>query len=147
MINTITTETDNYWIEGLEISTPSLSEITFTEGKFYMEYGVYNYDTDKMEKHIETDEYPAFSFDIVPDPDFDVIYDVYLLDLPSDSGQAVHVDRTEVGSEVVACYEGVDKLKYMLASILIPKGSNSLEQAEIKVYRVVKKGAENTSQQ
>lgn len=146
MITEIVTKTDNYWIEGLGVSNPSPMTIEVAGGKFYTEYQEYNSETKKAEVLTVVDEYPAFSFDVVSDPEVDVIYDVYLLDLPSSSGNAVHVDRTELGAEELAFYQGEDVLRFTLASFLVPANTTSLENVEIRVNRVVKNDDENTGE-
>ncbi|MDQ0976606.1 hypothetical protein QFZ31_006658 [Neobacillus niacini] len=130
--------TDNYWIEGLVCSNPSPMELAFTEGTFHIEHGVYDEATDQNVMQVETDTYTNFNFDVVSDTEFDVIYDVYLLDLPSISGQAVHVDRTEIGGDQFAFYTGEDKLRFLLVSFLVPANTTDLANVEIKVNRVVK---------
>lgn len=95
-----------------------------------------------IKERTETDNYPAFSFEIEPDPVFEVIYDVYILGLPSVSGDIIHLDRTVISEEFpVAHYTGEDTIKLCLISMIVPPNCASLNDADIRVSKVVREDA------
>lgn len=82
-------------------------------------------------------EFPEFNFDIVPDADLDVIYDVYLLETTTET--PIHIDRTEMMDFLSPSYEEETPLLHTLFSIRIPAGITSLDNMELVVNTVVKK--------
>jgi len=111
-------ETDNYWLEGFEPSINGL-EIQIESGKFIEQVLVRDLESEELVIGYSVMEYPSFSFDVEADSDFDVVYDVYLLELPSLSGAQVNVDRTILGYDQIAVYEGEDTLKFTLMSFTV----------------------------
>jgi hypothetical protein len=100
-----------------------------------------------MVEDVETDEYPSFTFEVVPDNLVPVIYDVYLLDLPSKSGNIIHIDRTEIGEDDMAFYEGEDDLRFLLMSFSVPPNATDLDNVSINVKSVVRNDASNNTEQ
>lgn len=146
MINEVVTKGDNYWLEGFEVSTPQPLTIEVLSGKFNIIHEELS-DNDEEIEILETDEYPSFTFNVVSDNLVDVVYDVYLIDIPSDSGNAIHVDRTEMGEGSMAFYTGADKLRFMLMTFSLKPNATSLEDVEIKVNRVVRNNDTNNTEQ
>ncbi|MFE4029136.1 hypothetical protein ACFX4N_23565 [Priestia sp. YIM B13551] len=153
MINTEIINADNYYIEGFVVSTPQPLTIEVSLGKFFTIHNVEKQETTIKEledgttkeveqliqvEEMETDEYSAFTFDIESDNLVNVIYDVYLLDLPSTSGYEVHIDRTEMDGNNVPFYEGEDTIKFLLMSFMVPPNTNTLDDVQINIKEVVR---------
>jgi hypothetical protein len=120
--------TDNYYTEGFEFSIPSPLVIQCTDGTF-------NALGD------EPIHYEGFELDIEADVDFEVVYDFYLV-----SDGSIHVDRTVIGADSIAMYEGDEVLKMTLSSIQIPANTADLTTIDIYV-RGAKLDEEITSEQ
>lgn len=127
MITVIETETDNQETTGFEVTTPSPLTIVVSEGSY------------KGTGELET--YSAFTFDVEPDPDFPISYDIYLLE----SGM-VSIDRTVLLDGVVPNYGGEGILIHTLTSFIVPAGTEDLSEINIKVRKVVATHAENTGE-
>jgi hypothetical protein len=130
MIKNITNEVENSWTVGLDISNPTPMNISVSSGSLNIE---------RLDGELKTLSYPQFSFEVESDNDLDVVYDIYLLDQPSNSGNLIHIDRTEMGIDAIPTYEGEDTLAFTLATFLVPKGTVDLLNIEILSYKLVKK--------
>lgn len=137
--------TDDWWTEGFETTANGL-EIQVTAGRIVMEMSVRDPETGEYSDAHDITNYPDFSFDIEPDSEFSVIYDAYLLELPSLSGEEVVIDRTVMTHGAEAYYEGTDRLKFTLMSFAVQPNSVDLENTNIVIKKVVKRNEENTSQ-
>lgn len=125
MIKENITEGENHYMAGMEVVAENAMEVLVTEGTYHRFTG-------EEEKVFEV---PAFSFDILPDSELSVVYDVYLVD---DDVQIVRVERTEITPETIPFYDGEKPLLHTLLSMSVPPGSSSLEDVIIQVNRVVK---------
>lgn len=80
--------------------------------------------------------FPEFAFDVVADSEFQVVYDVYLLAEENVDGSTIHIDRTELGGNAIAFYEGEAKLLHCLTSFIVPPNATDLNGLDIKVRTV-----------
>lgn len=119
MIKLNETKGENYWTEGFETTNPSPMSLEIQEGSITIENSI--------------TEYEAFSFEVFADLEFMSIYDVYLV-----NDGTVHVDRTVMGADTIAHYEGDAKLLFMLMSFVVPANTTDLNVVEINVKNVVK---------
>lgn len=115
-------KTYNYSTEGFQVTTEGM-EIRVGQGLFHSEDG--------------SMEYPDFSFDVISDADVAVQYDVYLLKEENESGFPVQVDRTEMGQQRLAFYEGETAIQFTLMTINAPAGAATLGDCDITVNRAV----------
>lgn len=126
MINYANIEMGNVFTEGFEASVSSGMTLTIGEGVFS------KYDVEFPEVRI----FPGFEFDLEADDELDVIYDVYLLRDNNENGVAIHVDRTEIGFETMAIYQGTAPLLHCLASIVVPPNTTSLQDVPITIRNI-----------
>lgn len=161
MINTQSISADNYYTEGFVVTTPQPLTIEVSSGKFVTIHKVEKVVTSVrefedgttrevpriiQEENLEVDEYSAFTFDIESDTLVNVVYDVYLLDLPSTSGYQVHIDRTEMDGGNVPFYEGQDTIRFLLMSFMVPPNTNTLDDVQINVKEVVRNNDSNSAE-
>lgn len=147
------TQAENYYTEGFEVSIPQPLTIEFSSGKYnflrgkIVDYVVSEPSEDgtigqrlskKRIEELETTEYPSFTFDVVADDTVECFYNVYLLELPSKSGNPIHVDRIELSDDVIPFYEGNEVIKFTLCRFTVPPNCQSLNDIHIEVNRVVK---------
>jgi hypothetical protein len=116
-------ETTGFEVVGFEVSTPTPFEVVVGDGQL----NLLEKDGSKISHTFE-----AFAFDVEPDPDFPVVYDVHLVD----GEENIQVDRTVFTEGNVAFYEGEEPLLHTLTSFIVPVGANSLEDVNIEVRRV-----------
>lgn len=128
MINHADINITNIFTEGFETSTPSGMLLSIGEGTFV------KFDVESPIVRL----FPAFEFDLEADDELDVVYDVYLLDGNNEQGVPVHVDRTEMGFESMAIYEGATPLLHCLMSIVVPPNTTNLADVAITVRNIVK---------
>lgn len=132
------TKVDNYGMDGFDFSNPSGFKLSVSAGSLYIQ---------KVDGEEDRYDYPAFNFEIEPDDDLDVAYDIYLLEQPSNSGELVHVDRTELGSDRFPRYEGDDELLFNLSSFIVGKGLIDITDLKVRVNKVVKKIGDTSEQE
>jgi hypothetical protein len=120
MITETITKSDSMYTEGFVVETPSPLEVVVYDGElhFTMNEG-------------SVVSYEAFAFDVEADPDFPVVYDIYLLE-----GGEVEVKRTVFVGTNVPYYDGELTLLYTLTSFQLPAGTMSLDDIEINVRKV-----------
>jgi hypothetical protein len=125
---------------GFEVTTSGLT-VQVSEGSFvfYRRDEKENPEDEQTYTEEKTD-FPAFSFDVVPDDAadgalIDVIYDVYLVK-DKDGNPSIHIDRTEYAEENIAFYDGEDELLHTLMSIRVPPLAESLDNANIVVNKI-----------
>lgn len=127
--------------EGFGVSTPAPLTLHIEQGFFnsYLDTGIEGEHGYQERKKIKRrDYYPAVEFDVEPDPDFPVIYDVFLLEQPNEDLQTVHIERTILGmGSEEASYSGKIPLIHSLITFTIPPGVNNLEEVDIYVNNVV----------
>lgn len=140
MINYANINISNVFTEGFEASVPSDMTLRIGEGTFV------KFDVESPIVRL----FPAFEFELEADNELDVLYDIYLLNGNNESGVPVHVDRTELGFESLAIYEGTTPLLHCLASILVPPNTTNLNDISITMRNIFKpEGAvpnENTTE-
>lgn len=90
-------------------------------------------DPDKIEEYT----FPAFTFDVVPDSELDVTYDIYLC-----SDNTVAVERIELLDGVIPCYSGEKELLHCLSSFTIAPNIASLDSTLIEIT-TLQKGDDN----
>lgn len=129
MINVKTAHSDNYWTEGFEVSTPDPDSVHVAAGKFL---------SDKGDKFIEV-SCEEFAFDVVGDPDFQVVYDAFLL-----SDGTPYVQRTEWAGDNIPAYTGEVPITYTILTLIMPPGAADLSDVTITAFQAVKQDEENT---
>lgn len=141
MLNVVTNKVENVAMEGFEVSTSGLS-LMCTAGNMTIfrsnskvvkavdENGDPITYVDETEVE-EFNEYPAFTFDAEPDDDFPVIYDVYLLE-HEDGSDSIEVERTELGDDQIAHYDGARNIHTLITFMLPPK-CQSLDLVSVSV--------------
>jgi hypothetical protein len=87
---------------------------------------------------LERYSFPSFTFDVVPDDEFDVIYDVYLC-----SDNTVEVQRTELVGDTIPYYIGEKELLHLLCTFVVPPNTTSLDSVNIKVRLLDRKDEEH----
>lgn len=112
-------QTASCYTSGFSVSLPSPMEIEFSEGVYSDGYDSYSYE--------------PFSFDVEADPEFPVVYDVYL------TTDGVTVSRTVFAGGNVPCYEGEPTLLHTLCTFLLPENTENLEDVDILVRKVSKR--------
>ncbi|PFK99783.1 hypothetical protein COJ01_17070 [Priestia megaterium] len=162
MINTQITYGENYFMEGFEVSIPQDLLIEVSSGKFFtiqkttkeqtvekeLEDGSITQVTEMIEvEEISSDEYSPFSFKIESDDFFNVTYDVYLLELPTNNEYQIHIDRTEMDGDTVPFYSGKETIRFLLMSFIVPPNTQSLDDVQINVKRVVRNGDYDPAEQ
>lgn len=128
MITETITKSNAFYTEGFLVETPSPLEVVVYDGElhFTMNGGSFV-------------GYEAFAFDVEADPDFPVVYDIYLLE-----GGEVEVKRTVFVGSNVPSYDGEIPLLYTLTSFQVPAGATSLDFVEINVRKVDYYGGEES---
>lgn len=117
----------NYYTEGFITSEPAPMVLMVESGKFIIKLS---------EENIKINEYPSFKFEIEPDEEFSVAYDVYLLQEENENGTNIHVDRTEIGAETICVYTGKTPMVHCLISFVVPPSATSLEDVSIEVKKI-----------
>lgn len=130
MITTKEIKTDNYWTDGLNISLSDPMTLDVTGGSFHHR---------NRQEEIVT-EFEPFSFDIDSDPEFEVVYDVYLLQ----NGEP-YVLRSVWAGDVIPAYTGEVPLVFTLATFVLPPATTSLDNINIQMNKAVKEDEEVTS--
>lgn len=125
----------NVFTEGFQASTPSAMSLAVTAGSFTKFDSSAEANSDEM--RINTRNFPAFEFDLAADEELDVVYDVYLLQVEGDV-VPIHIDRTVIGYETMAIYEGDNTPLHCLLSITLPPKTTSLQNVEVTVKNIVK---------
>jgi hypothetical protein len=139
----------NCHTEGFGVSTPAPLTISVGNGTYVHEIESirqekkYNNKGELIgyepirEKVKVRDFYTAFEFDVESDPDFPVIYDVYLVRQPSKSGELIHVSRTVMGGNEMAYYTGEDDLIHCLMTFMVTPNTTSLDDVEIRFNNIL----------
>lgn len=120
-------EVDNVFTEGFELSLPSATSIAITAGMF----------SHAKTQGIEVVTFPSIEFDVEGDAELSVQYDVYLLSKAGSDGFNVEVNRTELGMNTLALYEGDGELQHVLLSFTLPPNTNDLNGIELNVRNIV----------
>lgn len=108
-----------------------------------VEAGTYNL---VQKGEVAVTDFPAFAFDVEADTDLRVVYDIYLLAEANADGSTIHIDRTELGGNAVAFYEGEAKLLHCLTSFIVPPNTTDLNGLDIKVRTVQLSGEGEVSE-
>lgn len=109
------------YTEGFGVSFPEPFSIKMDIGKFC----IFNSDGEKFT------HYPEIEFDVVADDEFDVLYDVYLL-----VDGNIQVDRSELGSDMIAGYSGEVPLRHTILTFILPANTTSLDDVQIRFNNV-----------
>lgn len=119
-------EVDNLNTEGFEVTLPDKLSIKFAEGTFtrFTSSG----------KVVKT--FPEIEFDVEPDDELLVIYDVYLLDVPDSEEDCMYVERTELGLLAIPIYSGEAPLLHCLMSIQVPPNTKKLSDLSLTVRTI-----------
>lgn len=145
MIKYTTAKAQNFYTEGFTVSEPAPMVLMVEPGKFHfvdvkkelvpkpiLEEGM----EWKEIKEYTTNNYDSFKFEIQPDDEFEVIYDVYLLDKGNQDGLNIHVDRTEIGANTICAYTGETPMIHCLMSFVVPPNATSLEGIDIEIRKI-----------
>lgn len=126
---------DDIFTEGFEASFPSAMSFAVTAGTF----------NKVSESGIATRNFPAFEFDLEADPELTVVYDVYLLRVEGEAFP-VHVDRTVLGYDTLAIYDGTEEVLHCLSSIVLPPNTTSLQGVDISIRNLVQQEEASTDE-
>jgi hypothetical protein len=145
MIETNVSKNDEIYTSGFGVSSPAplLFEVEYGEfSRIVKDVGETEHrnedgDLERIEhynnRYRVVDMYPPFDIEIEPDPEFDVIYDVYLIDQPSTSGETVHLSRTVMGGDDVAFYKGEDKIQHCIMTMQVPPNATASEEVKVVI--------------
>lgn len=117
---------------GFDVSASGLT-LVFSEGSITFTKQVPDLET--MATELERYSYPAFTFDVVPDDEFEVIYDVYLC-----GDNTVEVQRTELVGDTTPYYIGKKELIHLLCTFVVPPNATSLDSVNINVRLLDREG-------
>jgi hypothetical protein len=136
-------QAENYFTEGFVVTQPDPLSISVGAGTFFKEKvervtNTVIVDGEEIEvpsinRYFEGQEYPAFDLQLEGDEEVPVVYDIYLLRLPSNSGKVYQIDRTELSDDNIPMYTGEDTIEYCLIHIIIPPAAT---EAQVEVRHV-----------
>jgi hypothetical protein len=126
MINVITSEIQGAYTNGFGVSTEGLA-VVFEKGSITFTRDA-NEDGVISATELERYSFPSFTFEIVPDAELPVLYDIYLC-----GDNSIEVERHEMLPDTIPYYTGSKDLLHLLGTIEVPAGITSLEDAKVNL--------------
>jgi hypothetical protein len=126
MINVVTSDIVGAYTKGFGVKAEAFS-VVFEKGSITF---VQDKDRDGVISASELERYtfPSFMFDVVPDPELDVLYDIYLC-----GDSSIAVERIELLPEIIPFYTGDKELLHQLGSVIVPAGASTSDELKIEV--------------